>query len=167
MSEKSIAALSLLRAGALSHKCTIEDVLSGEVLEDAYAWLCKRRRRYPDASDIWSFRRRWTQEKACLREDLAAGRYRFGVLSRVTLKTGEEVDISPARDALVLKALSLVLAQRLGISPKCCHLKGHGGSKRAARRGSPRRTDPIPCRSPCRGSSGRVRRVQTPEPSRF
>jgi len=104
MSEKSIAALSLLRAGALSHKCTIEDVLSGEVLEMAYAWLCKRRGRYPDASDIWSFRRRWTQEKPCLREDLAAGRYRFGVLSRVTLKTGEEVDIWPARQVSFIKS---------------------------------------------------------------
>src|SRR5207253_2377363 len=87
-----------------------------------------------DASDIWSFRRRWKQEKVRLREDLAAGRYRFGVLSRVTLKTGEEVDIWPARDALVLKALSLALAPRLGISPKCCHIKGHGGSKWAVRR---------------------------------
>lgn len=46
-------------------------------------------------------------------------------------ESGEEIDIWSARDALVLKAFSLVLAPRLGLSPKCCHLKGHGGSKLA------------------------------------
>ncbi len=37
---------------------------------------------------------------------LAAGRYRFGLLTRVTLKDGEEIDLWSARDALVLKALT-------------------------------------------------------------
>jgi len=32
-----------------------------------------------------------------------------GLLSRVTLQNGEEVDLWPARDAVVLKALALVL----------------------------------------------------------
>ena len=38
-----------------------------------------------------------------------------------------------ARDALVLKALALVLAKYLPVSRRCTHLKGHGGAKYAAR----------------------------------
>jgi len=37
-------------------------------------------------------------------------------LSRVTLKTQEDIDLFSARDALVLKALSLVITQHLSIS---------------------------------------------------
>jgi len=64
---------------------TIEELLAEEVLARAYAWLCKRRKGYPDGADIWSFRRRWPQEKARLRAELVAGRYRVSLLSRVTL----------------------------------------------------------------------------------
>jgi RNA-directed DNA polymerase len=55
------------------------------------------------------------------------------VLSRLTLKSGEEINLWSARDALVLKAVTLVLAQCLPLSPRCTHLKGHGGSKGALR----------------------------------
>jgi RNA-directed DNA polymerase len=33
-----------------------------------------------------------------------------------------------------LKCLALVLAKRLPLSRRCCHLKGHGGAKGAVRR---------------------------------
>lgn len=111
----------------------IEDLLAEEVLARAYAWLCKRRKGYPSACDIWSFRRRWPEEKARLRAELAEGRYRMTLLSRVTLKTQEEVDVWSARDALVLKALALVFGQRFPFSKQCTHLKGHGGAKGAVR----------------------------------
>ena len=52
------------------------------------------------------------EEKEQIRTELLAGRYRFGLLARVTLKHGEEVDLWSARDALVLKALAIVLAKR-------------------------------------------------------
>ena len=48
------------------------------------------------------------------------------------LKNQEDIDLFSARDALVLKALSLVLGPRLSIS-KCTHVKGHGGGKGAVR----------------------------------
>ena len=38
-----------------------------------------------------------------------------------------------ARDALVLKALALVLGEHLPILPRCTHVKGHGGAKAAVR----------------------------------
>jgi RNA-directed DNA polymerase len=57
---------------------------SDGVLEAAYAWLCRRRRDWPADADIWSFRHRWPEEKACLQTALRAGRYRFDNLARVT-----------------------------------------------------------------------------------
>ena len=62
------------------------------------------------------------------------GSYRLGLLSRTTLENGEEVDLFSARDALVLKALALVLGSRLSFSRNCTHLKGNGGGKGAVRR---------------------------------
>jgi len=71
-----------------------------------------------------------------LRAELAAGRYRFGLLTRITLVDGEDVDLWSARDALVLKALAIVLAKHLPVSPRCTHVKGHGGAKAAVRQHS-------------------------------
>ena len=57
----------------------------------------------------------------------------MGLLSRVTLQNGEEVDLWTARDAVVMKALSLILPHHLPLSPRYTHLKGHGGLKYAIR----------------------------------
>ncbi len=68
-----------------------------------------------------------------LKATLAAGCFRFGLLTRITLKDGEEIDLWSARDALVLKALAIVLAKHLPVSTRCTHVKGHGGAKAAVR----------------------------------
>ena len=60
----------------------IEELLTDEVLQ-AQATIP------PDASELWSLCRGWSQEKRRLRSELAAGCYRFGLLSHVTLKGGE------------------------------------------------------------------------------
>jgi hypothetical protein len=65
---------------------------------------------------------------------LRAGRFRFGLQQRITRENGEEIDLWSARDALVLKALALVLGDPLSISRRCVHVKGHGGAKAAIRR---------------------------------
>jgi hypothetical protein len=106
---------------------------SDAILDRAYAWLCQQRRRWPDAADVWSFRRDWPVEKARLQAELRGGRFRFGLQERVTRKSGEVIDLWSARDALVLKALAGVLGQHLRISPRCVHVKGHGGAKAAVR----------------------------------
>ncbi len=82
---------------------------------------------------MWSFRQAWAQEKDRLKAELATGRFSFGLLTRVTLKHGEEVDLWSARDALVLKALTIALAKHLPVSTRCTHVKGHGGAKAAVR----------------------------------
>jgi len=107
----------------------MEEVASEAVLNQAYAWLCQRRRTFPSDADVWALCRHWQRDRPQLRAALLGGTYRFAVLSRVTLTSGEEIDLWSARDALVLKSLALVLARRLPLSPRCAHLKGHGGSK--------------------------------------
>ena len=90
-----------------------------------------RRRDYSANSDVWALRRNWLREKEQIKNELLSGKYRFSLLTRITLKDGEDIDLWSARDALVLKALALVLAKHL--PARCTHLKGHGGAKFAVR----------------------------------
>ena len=111
----------------------LDRLASDAVLDAAYEWLCHRRRDYPADADVWSLRRGWVNEKARLRRALVAGRFRFGLLDRITLADGSDIDLWSARDALVLKALAIVLADVLPVSRVCTHVKGHGGAKAAVR----------------------------------
>lgn len=115
------------------HALTLADLVTDAVLDTAYAWLCQQRRDWPADADVWRFRQHWPEEKARLQEELLVGTYQVGLLSRVTLQNGEEVDLWSTRDAVVMKALALVLPQHLPLSPRCTHLKGHGGLKYAVR----------------------------------
>lgn len=103
------------------------------LLEMAFTWLCQQRKKWPAAADVWDLRARWPEAKAQLQAELCAEQFRFEVLSRITLLTGEEMDLWSARDALVLKALALMLGARLPLSRRCVHVKGHGGTKAAVR----------------------------------
>ena len=111
----------------------LADLASDGVLDEAYEWLCRRRRDYSAEADVWAFRRRWSQEKDHIERDLFSGRYCFSLMSRVTLPNGDEVDLWSARDALVPKDLSHVLVRHLLLSSLCTHLKDHGGAKYAVR----------------------------------
>lgn len=68
-----------------------------DLLDQAFDWLCKRRKDWPPNADVWRFRRDWLAEKAQIQTDLMAVTYEIGVLDRVILfKDGqpEEVDLS-------------------------------------------------------------------------
>ena len=111
----------------------ITDIVADDILQTAYTWLCKRRRDYPPDADCWRFRRDWPVEKARLQEELLKGTYEIGLLSRVTRRDGQTVELWSSRDAVVLKAMALVLADRLPASNTCHHLAGYGGAKAAVR----------------------------------
>jgi RNA-directed DNA polymerase len=111
----------------------IAKIVSDEVLDTAFAWLCHGRQKYSANNDIRSFRRNWSDEKTRIRQEVQAGQFRFDLLSRIALSNGDEVDLWSSRDALVLKALALVLAENLPVSRRCTHVKGHGGAKYAVR----------------------------------
>ena len=103
------------------------------MLDRAFAWLCHRRRHYPDAADVWAFRRRRAAEKRRLQADLRSGHVRLGLLTRITKADGTVLDLWSARDAVALNAFALVLQRHLPRSRRCTHLKGHGGAKGAVR----------------------------------
>ncbi len=63
-------------------------IASNAVLDAAYAWLCEWRRDSPADSDVWTVRFFWPAEKALIRDELLAGRYRFEPLGRVTKHDG-------------------------------------------------------------------------------
>lgn len=67
-------------------------------------------------SEVWAFRRCWPREKEQIKAELLSGSYRFSLLTRMTLKDGDDTDLWSARDALVLKTLALVLAKQLPVS---------------------------------------------------
>ena len=106
---------------------------SPETMDAAFDWLCARRRDWPDHADVWAFRRNWQHEKRLIQRQIRAGIYRFSLQTRVTTSSASVAHIWSARDALVLKALTLVLFDVLPASRRCTHLKGHGGLKDAVR----------------------------------
>ena len=110
------------------------EIASGEVLAEAYKWLCERRKDYHHNADVWDVRWRWADLKTQLQERLLAGTYRLGTVDRV--ETSEDtLELWAALDALVLKAAAIVLSGRLGtvFSRSCYHPAGHGEAKKAVR----------------------------------
>ncbi len=115
---------------------TAETLAAEARLDAAFDWLRKRRKDWPAGADVWALRRRWPQEMARMQQELRAGTYEIGLLSRVTLSRDglqEEVDLWPARDAVVMKALAELLLEHLPISPRVAHIAGNGGQKAAVR----------------------------------
>lgn len=112
----------------------IDLTTSVEVLNLAYEWLCRRRKDAGSNADVWDVRWRWDEVRPRLQEQLRAGNYRFSPTRRAWLD-GEPIEIWSAQDALVLKALAIVLGRVLDdrLSQRCFHLTGRGGSKAAVR----------------------------------
>ena len=61
------------------------------------------------------------------------GAYHISLLSHVTRRDWKEIDLWAARDAVVLKAVALVLASCLPALPHCYHLPDRVGYKGAVR----------------------------------
>ena len=111
----------------------LRETASGAVLDAAFAWLCRRRIDYADSADVWNVRCRWAELKPQLQRDLLGGRYRFSPLRRIRAQ-GERIELWAALDALVLKALAIVLNRRLDFAQSCYHAPGKDGqAKRGAK----------------------------------
>lgn len=112
----------------------IEQIASDEVIEQAFAWLCDKRQHYHYNADVWQVRRWWAEKKALVQAQLLAGTYRFRELRRIRGKE-RVTEMWASLDALVLKAIAIVLTQHLKphLSPRCFHLAGTGGMKAAVR----------------------------------
>lgn len=92
---------------------------------ESYDWLCSQRRNAPPDSDIWDLRWRWEQENRRLFLWVISGCYQLSPM----LITGwgkQSRAMWSARDALVLKWVSLKIQNSLPQHEACMHLRGRG-----------------------------------------
>lgn len=111
---------------------TIEQLCSDQIIDAAYAQLCKQWQGKGDNHGIWSLRFRWEQNKSELRALLLSGTYRFSPCRSVKIND-HSIGIWNAQDALVIKMLSNLIGERIlpTLSKRCTHVKGNGGLKQA------------------------------------
>ncbi len=85
--------------------------------------------------DVWHLRCRWADLKPTLRQQLLDGSFRLGP-ARTVRTDDEAVEAWSARDAIVLKAVAIVLGRRLGgrVVDGCMSWAGSGGTRRAVRK---------------------------------
>ena len=112
----------------------IEQIASDNVIDAAFEWLCEKRAHHHFNSDVWQVRRWWQQKKRLLQQQIRSGTYQFRVL-RTFWSEGQYIEYWSSLDALVLKAMSIVLSEHLKphLSERCFHLAGSGGMKAAVR----------------------------------
>ena len=97
----------------------IDRVASDEVIAAAFEWLCQHRKYYPPRADVWALRHDWARQRDRIQDELRAGTYRLSSVQRTTNGEGEILHVLRAADALVLKALAIVLQEVLDISDRC------------------------------------------------
>ena len=112
----------------------IYEVCSDSLLEEAFCWLCKTRQHSSYNNSVWHLRSNWGTAKVELQKALRRNTYHLSPLKRYVIED-RAIDCWDAKDAVVLKALSLVLYKifKLDVSQHCTHVKGHGGLKRTVR----------------------------------
>jgi len=96
----------------LTNEQMIEQIATDEVLDRAYDWLCKRRKKLSPNNEIWDFRKNWKANKLKLQEALRSGEYQFSPQTELRLPDGN-IEYWSARDSLVLKAMAIVLGKHL------------------------------------------------------
>lgn len=96
----------------------------------AWQWLCHRRRKAPPDADIWHLRFHRERELPRIIREAENGTYRLSPMQVIRRRYGQESLLQwCARDALVLKWVSLQLTGRLPLSPRCTHTAGHRGGR--------------------------------------
>ncbi len=126
------------RAGHLGVRCGHAGSplarISSWISSAPYEWLCVRRQRYAPNNDVWTCAGAGPQVKAQVQTLLLTGQYRFDAMDMIP-ESEDQVALWTSRDALVLKALAIVLTRHLApLLPKsCCHVINNGGSKAAVR----------------------------------
>jgi hypothetical protein len=115
-------------------KPTIEQLLTSENLDMALKWCREQRKDWPVSDAISSISLNWGVERKKILSDVYSSCYTFEPVKILKNDKGKVVSwIWHARDAILLKALSIQIqiSGKSFISNSCCHIKGHGGLRRA------------------------------------
>ena len=101
-------------------------------LETAFQWVSNLRKKYSPNNDIWNLRRDWENIKESLLAQFNDGSYVFCPLERYEFED-QTISLWSSRDMVALKLISQALGQRMAkyIPKSCCHVKNHGGLKKA------------------------------------
>ncbi|WP_217480779.1 reverse transcriptase domain-containing protein [Enterobacter chuandaensis] len=91
----------------------------------AYAWLCRQRKNAPASADVWDLRWWWPRESEPLYRRVTEGRYRLSPML-IQGRGHMAQALWSARDALVLKWVSLQVQSQLPQHEACMHLRGRG-----------------------------------------
>ncbi|HDO1322459.1 TPA: transposase [Aeromonas veronii] len=128
--------------------------------QQAFIWLCKRRRHASSNDDVWHLRFRWEEQGNALLEQVLAGKYRLAPM-RCIGRGERRYPVWSAEDALILKWLALRLVAWLPVHPRCAHVKGHGGvsgAQRAAQQAVTEHTGGFVLRTDIQGYYQHIRR---------
>jgi RNA-directed DNA polymerase len=98
----------------------INKIASDDILHQSYRWLCEQRKDTSYNNDVWDLRFHWQLKKHRIQQQLLQGIYRFSPIRQITIGT-ERISYWAAQDALVLKAITLVLTEHLSdvLSKRC------------------------------------------------
>lgn len=94
----------------------------------AFWWLCQQRKSAPHNADIWHLRWEWSRVREKLFNTVNSGVYRLSPMIVYRNKNNFSA-LWTARDALVLKWVSLHVQHELPQPERCMHLKGKGVRK--------------------------------------
>jgi RNA-directed DNA polymerase len=108
-----------------------ELMISEEIIDTAFDWVCERRKNYSHNSDIWNLRWNWETEKRRILTSLLDGSFRLEPMTLYRFSDGPR-SVWSAVDALVLKSLTLLLTPLIkeDVSVNCTHVAGNGGLKK-------------------------------------
>jgi RNA-directed DNA polymerase len=108
-------------------------VCTRALLEQAKTHVYRCRLNDHHNSDIWDLCFHWETYRDALQQQLIQGTYQLSPLSVFGSQNGHRLTRWSARDAVVLKALTIVLTEVLTpvVDPRCHHVTGNGGLKGA------------------------------------
>ncbi len=111
----------------------IKPMFNATQLDAAFKVLSQQRQHFPLSDELWRCWRDWPQWKTDLLDTINRGDYLFSPLRRIRKKNGQVQHLWTSSDALAIKVVTEELQQRLTLSPRCSHLKNHGGLKQTIR----------------------------------